>query len=129
MLESARGALPRLTEAIAGTPIEGSWWSHPQARRIYAALQFVADADEVFVCRLAAGKITFVHARLLPALVRLADTLPAERTARVRQVHTASGRHVNEETRYPRWVTPAQRAAAARLTPEQARAMLAPALT
>jgi hypothetical protein len=124
VLESARGPLPRLVEAIAGAPIEGSWWSHPHARRIYAALQVVTSADEVFVCRLVDDKITLVHERLLPALVRLADDFPKQRLARIRQIHTLSSRHVNELTPYPEWVTPQLRATAAQLTRERARQML-----
>jgi hypothetical protein len=56
------------------------------------------------VCRLADGKITFVHQRLWPALVRAADRLPNEHVARVREVHSASGKHVLEETPFPDWV-------------------------
>jgi len=124
VLESARGPLPRLTEAITGEPIKGSWWSHPQGRRIFSALRSVADSDEIFVCRLVGGRITLIHRRLLPALVRLADTLPHDRIARVRQVHTSSGKHVNEETPYPDWVTPELRAEARTLSEEDARRML-----
>jgi hypothetical protein len=31
VLESGRGAVPSLAEAIAGAPIRGSWWAHPKA--------------------------------------------------------------------------------------------------
>jgi hypothetical protein len=50
------------------------------------------------------GKITLVHRRLWPALIRLAKRFPADRIAKVRQEHTASGRHVNKEVPFPRWV-------------------------
>jgi hypothetical protein len=124
VLVSAKGAAPRLTEAIVGAPIEGSWWSHPQGKRIFRVLQEVTGSDEVFVCRLVDGKVTLVHARVLPALVRLAEDIPHERIARVRERHTPSGRHVNEETPYPDWVTPELRAAARALSEEDARRML-----
>lgn len=127
VLVSAKGGAPRLTEAIVGAPIEGSWWSHPQGKRIFRVLQEVTDSDEVFVCRLIDGKVTLVHVRVLPALVRLADRIPHERIARVREKHTPSGRHVNEETRYPDWVTPELHAAARALSEDDARRML-PAL-
>jgi hypothetical protein len=29
MLESSRGPVPNLAEIIAGAPIQGSWWGHP----------------------------------------------------------------------------------------------------
>ena len=112
VLVSAKGAAPKLTEAIAGEPIRGSWWSHPKGRSIFRVLQAVTDSEEVLVCRLIDGKVTLVHTRLLPALVRLAGRLPAERIARVREVHTPTGKHVTQETPYPEWVTPAVRAAA-----------------
>jgi hypothetical protein len=123
VLVSAKGPAPKLTEAIAGEPITGSWWSHPAARSIFRVLQTVTDSEEVLVCRLIEGKITLVHARLLPALVRLAERLPAERIARVRDVHTPTGRHVTQETPYPEWVTPAVRAAANALGEREALAL------
>lgn len=104
VLASARGPVPRLVEAIAGEPIKGSWWAHPEGRQIYALFQFLEDAPEVLVCRLVEGKISLVHRRLWPALVRLAPRLPPERLARIRQVHTAAGRHENRETPFPQWV-------------------------
>jgi hypothetical protein len=127
VLESAKGPIPRLTEAIVGGPIRGSWWAHPQSRRIFRVLRAVADSDEVFVCRLVAGKVNYVHARVLPALVRLADHLPRDRIARVRDVHTSSGQHVNEVTPYPDRVTPPLRERAKALGENEARRLLGPA--
>jgi hypothetical protein len=34
-LESARGPVPSLAEAIAGEPIRGSWWGHRKAHQIF----------------------------------------------------------------------------------------------
>ena len=67
VLVSAKGPAPRLTEAIAGEPIKGSWWGHAQGRRIFAILSAVTQADQVLVCRLLDGKLTLVHRRLWPA--------------------------------------------------------------
>jgi hypothetical protein len=47
------------------------------------------------VCRLIGGKITLVHRRLWPSLVRLAERFPREELAQVRDEHTPSGRHVS----------------------------------
>jgi hypothetical protein len=44
----------------------------------------VRDSDDVLVCRLIKGKITFVHRRLWPALVRAAGRLPSVRLRCVR---------------------------------------------
>ena len=104
VLASAKGAVPRLTEAILGEAIEGNWWTHPKSRKIYGVLQAVSDSDEVLVCRLIDGKITLVHRRLWPSLVRLAERFTPEQLAQVREEHTASGRHVNREVPFPEWV-------------------------
>src|SRR5258708_28388606 len=64
VLASAKGAAPRLTEAIVGEDIRGSWWAHPKSHNIYSILGAVTDSDQVLVCRLVGGKITLVHRRL-----------------------------------------------------------------
>jgi hypothetical protein len=106
VLASAKGAAPRLTEAIVGEPIKGSWWAHAQSHRIWAILEAVTESEEVLVCRLAGGKITLVHRRLWPALVRLAGRFAPEQLAQVRQEHTPSGHHVSREVPFPQWVPP-----------------------
>lgn len=104
VLVSARGPIPRLTEVIAGEPIKGSWWGHPKGRQIFVILEAVTESEDVLVCRLVNGKITLVHRRLWPALVRLAERFSPGQIAKVKQEHTTSGRHVNEEVPFPRWV-------------------------
>jgi len=104
VLASAKGPVPCLTELIAGEPIKGSWWSHPKSHQIWAILESVTDSKDVLVCRLVKGKITLVHRRLWPALARLASRFPPKRISKVSQEHTASGRHVNKEVPFPRWV-------------------------
>ena len=106
VLVSAKGPVPSLTEAIAGEPIKGSWWGHPKSHRIFAILEVVTKSEEVLVCRLVKGKMTLVHRRLWPALVRLAKRFPANQISKVKQEHTSSGRHVNKEVPFPRWVPP-----------------------
>ena len=105
VLESARGAVPSLAATIAGETIRGSWWSHPKAQAIYAVAEGLRESDDVLVCRLVDGKITYVHRRLWPALVRLADRFEPRRIAAVRSVHTEKGHHESEETPFPRWVS------------------------
>jgi hypothetical protein len=121
VLEAGRGNVPLLAEAIAGEHIRGSWWSHPKSHEIFALTRAVREAEEVLVCRLIGGKVTFVHRRLWPALVRLARLLPKERLAQVQEVHTESGRHVTRETPYPRRVPADVRKAAGTLQEEAAR--------
>ncbi len=104
VLASGKGPVPRLTEALAGEPIAGSWWSHSKAHEIFAVLQAVVQSGDVLVCRLVEGKVTLVHRRLWPALVRVAERFPKNQIAQVHQEHTASGRHVNREVPFPKWV-------------------------
>jgi hypothetical protein len=118
-----RGPVPSIAEAVAGRPIAGSWWGHPAGHAIFAALSQLDHADDVLCFKLVAGKVTFVHRRLWPALVALADVLGPRLTA-IRQEHTATGAHRNVLTPYPDWVPADVRAAAADLTPAAAREAL-----
>ena len=104
VLVSAKGSAPRLTEAIAGEAIAGSWWAHPKSHHIFSILGAVTDSDQVLVCRLVDGKITLVHRRLWPSLVRLAKYFAPEQLAQVREEHTPTGRHVSRVVPYPHWV-------------------------
>jgi hypothetical protein len=124
VLVAAKGPLPRLAEAIAGAPIRGSWWAHPKGREIFAILQELGDSPDILVCRLINGHVTLVHRRLWPALVRMAANFKPERLAQVRQEHTPSGRHVNHETPFPKWVPQDILEASQSLSEAQARRML-----
>lgn len=124
VLVSAKGPVPRLTEAIAGGPIKGSWWGHSKSHQIFAILEVVTESEDVLVCRLVEGKITLVHRRLWPALVRVAARFPPKRISKVRQEHTASGRHVNKEVPFPEWVPAQVRKQAGSIGEEEALAAL-----
>ena len=76
------------------------------------------------LCRLVDGHVTFVHRRLWPALVRMAAHFKPRQLAQVRQEHTASGRHVNRETTFPKWVPQEILEASQALSEAQARSML-----
>ena len=120
VLESAAGPVPSLAVAIAGEPIRGSWWSHPRSHEIFELTQMIRGRDEILVCRLVDGKVTFVHRRLWPALVRAAKRFPKQRLAQVSEVHTASGRHVTKEVAFPKWVPADVAAEASRLSEQDA---------
>jgi hypothetical protein len=124
VLVAGKGPVPRLVEAIAGAQIAGSWWAHPQGRQIFATLQPVVASSEVLVCRLVDGKITLVHRRVWPALVRLAARFPRERLAQVHEQHTPSGHHATTTTPFPQWVPDAVKVEAMALGEEEARALL-----
>lgn len=124
ILASGRGSVPNLAEAVAGEPIRGSWWGHPRGTEIFRALGAVDDSPDVLCFRLVDGKVTFVHRRLWPALVRLAAELGKERLTAVKQEHTATGAHRNVLTAFPAWVPPEVKRAAAGLSESEARAQL-----
>ena len=106
VLQSARGPVPNLAEVIAGEPIRGSWWGHPKGKEIFRTLQAVCESPDILVCKLIEGKITLVHRRLWPALVKLAPRWPKERLSRIREEHTPSGKHVLRRKAFPGWVPP-----------------------
>jgi len=124
VLVSAKGPAPRLTEAIAGEAIKGSWWAHAKSHQIFAILQRLGDSPDILVCRFIAGRVTFVHRRLWPAIVKLASYFHPDQLAQVRQEHTASGKHVNHLLAYPQWVPAEILQEAERLTTQEAEALL-----
>jgi hypothetical protein len=106
VLASGKGPVPNLADAVAGEPIRGSWWAHSKGRSIFATLRLVEEHSDILVCRLVNGKITFVHRRLWPALVRASRQFPVERLGQIRQEHTKAGHHVNHVVGFPDWVPP-----------------------
>jgi hypothetical protein len=124
LLESAKGPIPNVAELVAGEPISGSWWSHPDSHAIFAAVNELAESPDVVRLRLVNGKVTLVHRRVWPALVRLADRFPPERLAALTEEHTESGRHRKVETPFPDWVPPDVQVAANALADADALAML-----
>jgi hypothetical protein len=124
LLESAKGPIPNVAELVAGEPISGSWWSHPDSHAIFAVVNQLADSPDVVRLRLVDGKVTLVHRRVWPALVRVADRFPPERLASVTEEHTTSGRHRKVETPFPDWVPPDVHRAADAMTEDEALAGL-----
>ncbi len=124
VLASARGPVPNLAEAVAGEPIRGSWWGHKKGSEIFHALGAVDDSPDVLCFRLVQEKITFVHRRLWPALVRIADELGKDRLTAIKQQHTEAGVHRNITTPFPKWVSPDVKVGARQLSKDEARAQL-----
>ncbi len=73
VLESARGPAPSLATTAAGEEIHGSWWGHAKGNEIFLLTRAIRRSPDVLVCRLIGGKITYVHRRLWPALIRLSE--------------------------------------------------------
>ena len=126
VLVSGKGAVPRLTEVIVGEPIKGSWWAHPKSHQIFAILQAVTDSKEILVCRLVDGKVTLVHRRLWPALVRAAGRFRPDQIAQVREEHTPSGRHATHVVPFPKWVPAEVKEQAKSISEPEALAALGP---
>ncbi len=126
VLQAARGAVPSLAEAIAGERIRGSWWSHARSHAIFAACEAVGESPEVLVCKLVDGKVTYIHRRLWPALVKLASRFREEQLARVWNEHTPSGAHRSRRMPYPDWVPDEIMEQAQRLSVAAAERTLAP---
>src|SRR5262245_35519843 len=104
VLQSARGPVPNIAETIAGGPIRGSWWGHPKGNDIYRVADAISANKEILVCRLVEGKVTFVHRRLWPALVKLAPRFPKSRLAKIWEEHTETGAHRSRSLAFPNWV-------------------------
>jgi hypothetical protein len=120
VFQSAKGPVPNLADWVAGEPIRGSWWGHPAGHEIFRVLGQVLGSADVVATRLINGKVTLIHRRVWPALVRVADRFPPARLAAVDDEHTASGAHRRTETPFPDWVPAAELAIAAKLTVAEA---------
>lgn len=120
VLEGGRGPRPNLAEAVAGEQIHGNWWKHQKGRAIFEATRAARDSDQILVCRLVSGKISYVHRRLWPALVRLAKSLDKNTISALREEHSSSGAHRVRTIPFPRWVPTQVRRAAKNISEEEA---------
>lgn len=124
VLESARGPVPSLAETIAGEPLWASWWGHPKGGAIFACTRAIRRSEDVLVCRLIDGKVTYVHRRLWPALIRLSGSFKPERLAPIREIHTAEGKHRVETVQFSEWISADEKRKAGKLSTQQAVALL-----
>jgi hypothetical protein len=126
VLESARGPVPSLAEEIAGGPIRGSWWGHPKGHEIYSVAEAVCESPDVLVCTLVAGKVTYIHQRLWPALVKLSLRFRKDQLAKVWNEHTSTGAHRSRRMPFPEWVPREVMRQAERLSISKAEQILSP---
>jgi hypothetical protein len=70
VLASGKGPVLNLVEVIAGEPVHGSWWGHSRGREIFRVLQSLRQSNDILVCRLIGGKITFAP----PALAGIGES-------------------------------------------------------
>jgi hypothetical protein len=78
--------VPSLVSIVAGAPVSGSWWGHPAGQLIYRVGEAFETDPEVLVVRLWGGKLTLVHRRLWPALVRIGRARSAWQTVGLGEV-------------------------------------------
>ena len=128
VLQAARGPVPSLAEEIAGGPIKGSWWGHAKGQQIVRVAEEVSESPDILVCKLVDDKVTFVHRRLWPALVKMASRFPKARLAKTWNEHTATGAHRSGRTAFPEWVPVEVNEEAAALSAEEAERQLASVL-
>jgi hypothetical protein len=129
VLQAARGPVPSLAEAIAGEPIRGSWWGHPKGREIFRVARAICESPDILVCKFVDGKITYIHRRLWPALVKLASRLRKEQLAKVWNEHTHTGAHRSRRMAFPAWVPKDVTEQGERLSLTEAEQILSPWLT
>jgi hypothetical protein len=79
LLQDAR--LPDAIAVLTGEKASGSWWSHPDSHRLFAAFEEVTVHADVVVAKLVGGKLTFVHRSLWPALRGVAGAREPWQTA------------------------------------------------
>ena len=129
VLQAARGPVPSFAEYITGGRIEGSWWAHSKGHEIFALATAVSEHRDVLVCKLVEGKVTYVHRRVWPALVKLAARFSPSQLAQVANEHTHSGAHRSVSTPFPNWVPPEVMREAEALSAAEAERILAPILS
>jgi hypothetical protein len=103
VLESAHGQVPTFADFVAGERL-AQWWSHPLGRTIFRLTRAVRDSPCVLTCRLIDRKVTYVHRRVWPALVRLSRRLNERHLAAIREEHLPNGKHRVITTAFPQWV-------------------------
>jgi hypothetical protein len=126
VLQAARGPVPSLAAAIVGGRIRGSWWGHPKGHEIFRLLESISESDDVLVCKLVEGKVTYVHRRLWPALVKLSSRFEKGRLAKMWNEHTRTGAHRSRAIAFPEWVPGEVLREAERLSIPEAEQILAP---
>lgn len=123
VLESAHGRVPTFADYVAGERVS-RWWSHPKGRLIFTLTRAIRDSPDVLTCRLVEGKVTYVHRRLWPALVKLSGELKTHDLGAIREEHSPEGKHKLVVTEFPHWVPAEVLAKSKQLAEREARSML-----
>ena len=103
-------------------------WGHAKGHEIFAVARAVSDSADVLVCKLVDGRVSFVHRRLWPSLVKLADRFRKQQPAKVWNQHTSTGAHRLRTIALPDWVPAEIVRESERLATADAERILAPSL-
>jgi len=123
VLESAHGRVPTFADWVAGERVT-RWWGHPKGQQIFTLTRAIRDSSDVLTCRFIDNKITYIHRRLWPALVKLSGELDTHNLGAIREEHLPGGKHELRVTEFPQWVPAEVLAASKRLTLREARSIL-----
>src|SRR5215467_11117714 len=81
-----------LVAKIGGAKIPARWWSASNANRIYKAYMGLVEDADILATKLVKGKVTLIHRRLWPELIRL--TMDSNWRASVLKQLAPSPRHL-----------------------------------
>ena len=68
---------------------------------IFEVAEAISESRDVLVCKLVGGKVTYLHRRLWPALVKLAARFRKSQLAKVWNEHTQTGAHRSRLIPFP----------------------------
>ena len=123
VLESAHGRVPTFADFVARERVT-RWWGHPKGQLIFTLTRAMRDSPDVLTCRFIDNKITYIHRRLWPVLVKLSSELDTARLGAIREEHLPGGKHELRVTEFPQWVPAEVLAESKRLTRSEAQSML-----
>jgi hypothetical protein len=89
---------------LLGKPSEAAGGDTLKAGRSFGQVRAVCESPEVLVCKVIDNKVTYVHRRVCPALIKLAPRFRKERLAKVWDEHTKTGAHRSRQVPFPNWV-------------------------
>ena len=123
VLESAHGRVLTFVDFVVGERVT-RWWSHPLGRSIFALTRVIRDSPQILTCRLIDRKVTYVHRRVWPALVKLSGEFSKHDLGSIREEHLPNGSHRVMTTAFPQWVPAEVMEESEELTARQAEALL-----
>ncbi len=127
VLESAHGRVPTFVDFVAGERVTG-WWNHPLGRSIFPLTRLIRDSPDVLICRAIDHRVTYVHRRVWPALVKLSDRFSKPDLAWIQEKHLPNGKHKVIKVAFPKWVPAEIITKSKQIGEEDAEALLGPAL-